>query len=127
MISKKISQSDGSVSTSIDGGDNSTVDYNLSVVDSQASEVLPPEELPFLEDDRKLPAVVQKTGVDELVDDDSTDTEYINALTQNDNKAKSKEKNENRLKLNKSKTKSRNIKLRSDTPKRSLRNREFDT
>ena len=55
---KKSSQTGGSVDTSIDGGDVSRVDYNLSVVDSQPSGALPPEELLFLDDDRKLPAVV---------------------------------------------------------------------
>ena len=60
LTSKKFSQTGDSVSPSIDDGDVSTVHYNLSVVDSQASEALPPEELLFLEDDCKLPTVVQK-------------------------------------------------------------------
>ena len=44
---KKSSQSGGSISASIDAGDVSTVDYNMSIVDSQPSEPLPPEELLF--------------------------------------------------------------------------------
>ena len=39
---KKFSQTDGSGSASIDGGNVSTVHFNLSVVDLQASEALPP-------------------------------------------------------------------------------------
>ena len=38
--SKKFGQTGGSVSTSIDGGDVGAEKYNLSVVDSQASEAL---------------------------------------------------------------------------------------
>ena len=44
---KKSSQTGRSVSTSVDGGDVSTVDYNLSAVDLQPSEALPPNKLPF--------------------------------------------------------------------------------
>ena len=62
---KNSSQTDSSVNASIDKGVVSTVDYHLSVVDSQPSEALPPTELPFLEDNHKLPAVIQKPDVDE--------------------------------------------------------------
>ena len=131
ITQKKSTQTDGSVSASIDGGDVSTVDYNLSVIDSHASEALPPEELPFLDGNRKLPAVVQKTDTDKSVGGDST--ELYNDVTVNkknliwkDDEAISRRKNESRLKLNKPITKSRNVTLHSDTPKRSLRNREFD-
>ena len=83
----------------------------MSVVYSQASEVLPSEEWPFLEDDRKLPAIVHKMDVDKSVDGDSTEldidaavdssnTDNIKSVTQNDNKASPRRKNERKLKLN---------------------------
>ena len=78
---KNTSQTDGSVNPSIDKGDVSTVDYHLSVVDSQPSEALPPTELPFLEDDRKLPAVIQKPYVDESVGGNSTELEKKRSIT----------------------------------------------
>lgn len=128
---KKSSQSGGSISASMDAGDVSTVDYNMSLVDSQPSEPLPPEELPFLDDDCKLPAIVRKTDVDESVGEDSTEldkdvTVYKKNLTQKEDKATPRRKNESKLKLNKPITKSRNVTLRSDTPKRSLRSKGFD-
>ena len=43
------------------------------MIDSQASEPVPPDELPYLDDNRKLPAVVQKTDIDESVRGDSTE------------------------------------------------------
>ena len=73
ITQKKSTQTSVSVSASIDSGDVSTVDYNLSVIDSQASEPVPPDELPYLDDNRKLPAVVQKTDIDESVRGDSTE------------------------------------------------------
>ena len=133
---KKSSQTDGSVNNSVDGGDVSTVNYNVSVVDSQPSEALPPDELPFLDEDRKPPAMVQNTNIAKLNDDNSTVTELDKDDTVEttkkgdiDNKATPRRKNTTKLKLNKpnnNSTKNRNVRLRSDTPKRSLRNREFD-
>ena len=101
-------------------------------------EALPPAELPFLEDDRKLPVVIQKPDVDKSVGGNSTELDKDVALeTENSNVSKILEKssneqetprrkNESRLKLNKKNVKNRNVTLRSDKPKRSLRNREFD-
>ena len=95
------------------------------MIDSHASEALPPEELPFLDGNRKLPAVVQKTDTDKSVGGDST--ELYNDVTVNkknliwkDDEAISRRKNESRLKLNKPITKSRNVTLRSHTHKHSL-------
>ena len=45
VTSKKSSQTSNNESTSIDDGDVSTVNYHLYVVDSEASESVPPEML----------------------------------------------------------------------------------
>ena len=47
-------------------------------------------------------------------------------LDKTSNEATPRRKNESRLKLNKKNVKIRNVTLRSDKPKRSLRNREID-
>ena len=70
---EKSTQTGGSGSASIDSGDVSTVDYNLSVIDLQASEPLPPDELLYLDDNHKLPVVVKKTDIDESIGVDSTE------------------------------------------------------